>query len=43
LEWQTNSLSTGLGTNWVAYPNGTNGVTVTVDPAKHSVFFRVKQ
>jgi hypothetical protein len=43
LEWQTNSLSQGLGTNWVAYPNGTNGVSVPVDTTKGSVFFRVKQ
>jgi autotransporter-associated beta strand protein len=43
LEWQTNALSTGLGTNWVAYPDGTNGVTVPVDAAPGSVFFRVKQ
>jgi autotransporter-associated beta strand protein len=43
LEWQTNSLSTGLGTNWTAYPNGTNGVTVPVDAAQGSVFFRVAQ
>jgi fibronectin-binding autotransporter adhesin len=43
LEWQTNSLSTGLGTNWVAYPNGTNGVIVLIDASKGSVFFRVKQ
>ncbi len=43
LEWQTNALSTGLSTNWVAYPNGTNGVTVPIDATKDSVFFRVKQ
>jgi hypothetical protein len=43
LEWQTNSLSTGLGTNWVAYPDGTNGVVVPIDVSQGSVFFRVKQ
>jgi autotransporter-associated beta strand protein len=43
LEWQTNALNKGLGTNWVAYPNGTNGVTVLVDTAKDCVFFRVRQ
>jgi len=43
LEWQTNALTKGLSTNWVDYPNGTNGVTVTIDPTKGSVFFRVKQ
>jgi hypothetical protein len=32
-----------LGTNWVAYPDGTNGVTVPIDPSQGSVFFRVAQ
>jgi autotransporter-associated beta strand protein len=43
LEWQTNVLSKGLSTNWVAYPNGTNGVTVPIDAAPGSTFFRVSQ
>ena len=42
LQAQTNSLSTGLGTNWVDYP-GSSPVTVPVDAANGSVFFRVKQ
>ena len=43
LQVQTNALNVGLGTNWVAYPNGTNGVSVPLDSTKSSVFFRVKQ
>ena len=43
LEWQTNGLSSGLSTNWVAYPNGTNGVSVPIDATKCCVFFRVKE
>jgi len=42
LQSQTNSLNTGLGTNWANYP-GTSPVTVTIDPTRGSVFFRVKQ
>jgi autotransporter-associated beta strand protein len=42
LQAQTNSLSVGLGTNWVDYP-GSSPVTVPVDSANGSVFFRVKQ
>jgi autotransporter-associated beta strand protein len=42
LQVQTNSLSNGLGTNWVNYP-GTSPVTVPINPANGSVFFRVKQ
>lgn len=42
LQSQTNSLNAGLGTNWVNYP-GTSPVTVTIDPTRGSVFFRVKQ
>ena len=38
LQSQTNSLSTGLNTNWNDYPGGgTSPVTVTVDPTKGSV------
>jgi Concanavalin A-like lectin/glucanases superfamily len=44
LQSQTNSLSAGLGTNWVDYPGGgTSPVTVPVDASQGSVFFRVKQ
>ena len=42
LQAQTNSLSTGLGTNWVNYP-GSSPVTITINPSAGSVFFRVKQ
>ena len=42
LQAQTNALSSGLGTNWVNYP-GSSPVTVPIDPANGSVFFRVKQ
>jgi YD repeat-containing protein len=42
LQAQTNSLTTGLGTNWVNYP-GSSPVTITIDPTKGCVFFRVKQ
>ena len=41
LQAQTNSPGTGLGTNWVNYP-GTSPVTVPMDSANGSVFFRVK-
>ena len=43
LEWQTNGISKGLGTNWVAYPNGTSGVVVPIDLTKGCAFFRVSQ
>lgn len=42
LQWQTNSLTTGLNTNWVDYPGGgTSPVSVTVNPAIPSAFFRL--
>ena len=41
LQAQTNSIGSGLGTNWVNYP-GTSPVTIPVDSANGSVFFRVK-
>ncbi len=43
LEVQTNSLSSGLGTNWVTVP-GSTGVTATnmlISPANESVFYRL--
>ena len=43
LQVQTNSLSAGLGTNWITIP-GSSGVTstnITVDPANGSVFYRL--
>lgn len=42
LQVQTNSLSTGISTNWVNYP-GTSPATFPIDAANGSVFFRVKQ
>lgn len=42
LQAQTNSLSVGLSTNWFDYPGGgTSGVTVPIDTAKDTVFFRL--
>ena len=41
LEAQTNTLSVGLSTIWAPYPNGTNGVSVPIDPANPTVFFRL--
>jgi hypothetical protein len=40
---QTNSLATGIGNNWVTVPssNLTNQMTVPVNPANGSVFFRL--
>ena len=43
LQAQTNALSVGLGTNWVAVPGSTlvNGVTNAINPANGSVFYRM--
>ena len=41
LQAQTNNLGGGLGTNWVNYP-GSSPVTIPINPANGSVFFRVK-
>ena len=43
LQSQTNALSVGLGTNWadVVGANTTNQVTIPIDPASGSVFFRM--
>jgi len=40
---QTNPISVGLSTNWVTWPNSTsvNAVSVPVNPANGSVFFRL--
>jgi hypothetical protein len=45
LQSQTNALSVGLGTNWVDWigSTGTNQMTIPLDPANGSVFFRLKQ
>lgn len=44
LQSQTNSLSTGLGTNWVDVP-GSDSVTstnITISPAKPTAFYRLR-
>jgi hypothetical protein len=43
LEMQTNSLATGLGTNWVTVPGsiGTNQMLVPIGTTNGSVFFRL--
>ena len=43
LQVQTNSLTIGLGTNWVTVPNSaaTNQIFVPVNAANGSVFFRL--
>jgi hypothetical protein len=44
LQSQTNTASVGLGTNWydVAGSPATNQITITIDRAKPTVFFRLK-
>ena len=44
LQQQTNSLTTGLGSNWVDVPGSTaiTSTNITVDPAKPTVFYRLK-
>ncbi len=43
LQVQTNTLTTGLGANWVAVPGSTsvNSVTNAINPANGSVFYRL--
>jgi hypothetical protein len=43
LQIQTNSLNTGLSTNWVDLPGSstTNKVIITIDPANGAVFYRM--
>jgi hypothetical protein len=43
LQVQTNSLAAGIGNNWVTVPSSslTNQMTVPIDPANGSVFFRL--
>ena len=42
LQMQTNSLSVGLGTNWVYVTDGsTTSTNITIDPAKPTVFYRL--
>jgi len=44
LQVQTNSLSTGLGTNWqdVTGSNGTNQMNLTLPPPGKGTFYRLK-
>ena len=44
LQVQTNSLSTGLGTNWVDIPGSTSitSTNIAVDPSAPTVFYRLK-
>jgi len=43
LQTQTNSLNTGLGTNWFTWPNSTNvtSLSIPLNPANPAVFFRL--
>jgi regulation of enolase protein 1 (concanavalin A-like superfamily) len=43
LQVQTNSVGSGLGTNWVTLPGSmaTNQMTITMNPTNGSVFFRL--
>ena len=45
LQSQTNSLSTGLGTNWVDVPNtaSVTSTNETINPANPTVFYRLRQ
>jgi autotransporter-associated beta strand protein len=42
LQSQTNTVASGLGTNWFDYPGGGSPVNVAVTPATGSVFFRLR-
>jgi hypothetical protein len=43
LQIQTNTLSAGLGTNWVTVPNSTNtmAASIAISPTNSSVFLRL--
>jgi hypothetical protein len=42
LQYQTNSLTLGIGANWTDYPGGgTSGVMVPLDTAQETIFFRL--
>jgi len=42
LEWQTNTLSIGLGTNWLPLTDGSvSSTNITIDPTKPTVFYRL--
>jgi len=44
LQMQTNSVSSGLGTNWVDIPGSETmtSMVLVVDPTKPTVFYRLK-
>ncbi len=44
LQWQTNSLTTGLGTNWVDVPGSTSisSTNITINPVQPTAFYRLK-
>jgi autotransporter-associated beta strand protein len=42
LQYQTNSAAVGLGANWQDYPDLSNPVNVTNNPAVPATFFRLK-
>jgi hypothetical protein len=42
LQYQTNSLTLGIGANWIDYPGGgSSGVMVPLDTAQETIFFRL--
>lgn len=43
LQAQTNTLQVGIGTNWVTVPgsDSVNQMSIPIDPANESVFFRL--
>jgi autotransporter-associated beta strand protein len=45
LQWQTNSLAQGLGTNWVDVPDSLaiNSTNITIDASHPATFYRLKQ
>jgi hypothetical protein len=43
LQAQTNSLSVGLGTNWVNVTTSSNTLTIPINQANGSVFYRLKK
>ena len=42
LQSQTNTLNVGLSSNWVTVPTVNNTITVPINPANGSVFYRLK-
>jgi hypothetical protein len=45
LQWQTNALNQGLGTNWVTVPDSgsLSSTNITVDKTMPTVFYRLTQ